>query len=180
MTGRLAAVAWLALGAGAPALALDATDVKPLPGLVITNTVFASVVAGGKGFGYMDTEDHFTLLTSGADGLGYQIRMSAPGNEKVEELARRLKWPRHVRHEDLEESSRMTLLYSSNDPENYGGQTFATDTLFVGVIIIAFSGIVVSLMVGSPTVLPTPVISSHRRSEKRGQYSGACALTSDA
>jgi len=125
MTGRLAAAAWLALGAGAPALALDATDVKPLPGLVITNTVFASVVAGGKGFGYMDTEDHFTLLTSGADGLGYQIRMSAPGNEKVEELARRLKWPRHVRHEDLEESSRMTLLYSSNDPENYGGQTFA-------------------------------------------------------
>ena len=125
MTVRLAAAAWLALGPVVPAVALDATDVKPRPGLVITNTVFASVVSGGEGFGYMDTEDHFTLLTSGADGLGYQIRMSAPGNEKVEELARRLKWPRHVRHEDLEESSRMTLLYSSNDPENYGGQTFA-------------------------------------------------------
>jgi NitT/TauT family transport system permease protein len=26
----------------------------------------------------------------------------------------------------------------------YGGQTFATDTLFVGVIIIAFAGIVLS------------------------------------
>jgi NitT/TauT family transport system permease protein len=29
---------------------------------------------------------------------------------------------------------------------NYGGQTFATDTLFVGVIIIAFAGIVLSLL----------------------------------
>jgi NitT/TauT family transport system permease protein len=26
----------------------------------------------------------------------------------------------------------------------YGGQTFATDTLFVGVLIIAFSGIILS------------------------------------
>ena len=83
------------------------------------------VVTAGTGFGYMDTEDHFTLLSVGPDGLGYQIRMSAPGNQQVDEISRRLKWPRHVRREDLEESSRMTLLYSSNDPENYGGQTFA-------------------------------------------------------
>lgn len=105
--------------------ALEPTEVKPRPGLVLTNTVFASVVAGSAGFGYMDTEDHFTLSSVGPDGLTYQIKMSAPGNEKVEEIARRLKWPRHVRSEDLEQSSRMTLLYSSNDPENYAGQTFA-------------------------------------------------------
>jgi outer membrane protein OmpA-like peptidoglycan-associated protein len=104
---------------------LDATEVKPRPGLVLTNTVFASVVAGNTAVGYMDTEDHFTLSSVGPDGLTYQIKMSAPGNEKVEEIARRLKWPRHVRSEDLEQSSRMTLLYSSNDPENYAGQTFA-------------------------------------------------------
>jgi len=125
MSPRFIAAAWLALGNLAPACALNAADIKPRPNLVITSAVFASIVSGGTGFGYMDTEDHFTLLSVGPDGLGYQIRMSAAGNEKVEELARRLKWPRHVRHQDLEESSRMTLLYSSNDPENYGGQTFA-------------------------------------------------------
>ena len=126
MSGRLAAAAaWLALCAIAPACALDAMDIKPRPGLVLTSTVFANVVSSGTGFGYMDTEDHFTLLSVGPDGLGYQIRMSAPGNQQVDEISRRLKWPRHVRREDLEESSRMTLLYSSNDPENYGGQTFA-------------------------------------------------------
>jgi outer membrane protein OmpA-like peptidoglycan-associated protein len=125
MGGRIAAAAWLALWAAAPAFALDAADVKPRQGLIITSAVFASVVSGSTSFGYMDTEDHFTLQSVDPDGLGYLIRMSAPGNEKVEELARRLKWPRHVRHEDLENSSRMTLLYWSNDPENYGGQTFA-------------------------------------------------------
>jgi len=125
MDGRRAAVAWLALCAAAPAVALDATEVKPRQGLVLTSTVYASVIAGGSAFGYMDTEDHFTLQSVGPDGLGYLIRMSAPGNQKVEEIAQRLKWPRHVRQEDLESSTRMTLLYASTDPENYGGQTFS-------------------------------------------------------
>lgn len=122
---RRAMAAGLALCVAAPTVALDAADVKPRQGLIIVNTVFATVVSGSTSFGYMDTEDHFTLQSVGPDGLGYLIRMSAPGNQRVEEVARRLKWPRHVRHEDLEDSSRMTLLYSSNDPENYGGQTFA-------------------------------------------------------
>ncbi len=125
MRRALAAGAWLALGAVPAAHALEAADVKPVTGLVITSTVFATIVTGGKSFGYMDTEDHFTLSTVDADGLVYEIRMSAPGNQRVEEIAARLKWPRHVRHEDLEGSTRMTLLYSSNDPENYAGQTFA-------------------------------------------------------
>jgi outer membrane protein OmpA-like peptidoglycan-associated protein len=125
MTPRLATAAWLMLCTVVPAFGLDATDVKPRQGLIVTSTVFASVVSGGAAFGYMDTEDHFTLESVGPDGLDYLIRMSAPGNQKVEELARRLKWPRHVRREDLEQSSRMTLLYASTDPESYGGQTFA-------------------------------------------------------
>ncbi|HVN46971.1 MAG TPA: OmpA family protein [Steroidobacteraceae bacterium] len=111
--------------AASRAWTLEPTEVKPRAGLTLTNTVFASVVAGGTGFGYMDTEDFFTLTSVGPDGLTYQIRMSAPGNEKLEEISRRLKWPRHVRSEDLEQSSRMTLLYASSDPESYAGQTFA-------------------------------------------------------
>ncbi len=100
---RAFAGAWLALGAVPGAHALEAADVKPVPGLVITSTVFATVVTGGQSFGYMDTEDHFTLSAVGADGLGYEVRMSSPGNQRVEEIAARLKWPRHVRREDLEE-----------------------------------------------------------------------------
>ncbi len=119
------ACAVVLLTASLPLRALDATDIKPRPGLILTNTVFANVVSGNAAFGYMDTEDHFTLSVAGTDGLTYEIKMSAPGNEKVDELARGLKWPRHVRAEDLEQSARMTLLYSSNDPENYPGQTFA-------------------------------------------------------
>ncbi len=125
MTGRLAAAAWLALCVAAPAAALDATDIKPRPGLIITSTVFATVVSSGAAFGAMDTEDRFSVRTVDSDGIGYMVRMSSPGNQKVEEIARRLTWPRHVRKEDLEDSSRMTLLYSSTDPESYGGQTFA-------------------------------------------------------
>jgi len=83
------------------------------------------VSAAGAGLGYMDTEDHLRLVSVAPDGLTYQVRISVTGNAQAEELSRRLSWPRQVRHEDLEESTRMTLLYASTDPESYGGQTFA-------------------------------------------------------
>ena len=127
----LRALGCLAVCGVAPAWALDVSDIKPRPGLILTNTVFATVISAGVGFGYMDTEDLFTLDAVAPEGLTYQIRMSAPGNERVEEVARRLKWPRKVRHEDLEESSRMTLLYASTDPASYGGQGCPINALFV-------------------------------------------------
>ena len=121
----LRALGWLlACGAG-PGWAIDASDIKPRPGLILTNTVFATVIASGADFGYMDIDDLFTLETVAPEGLTYQIKISAPGNQRVEEVASHLKWPRKVRHEDLEESSRMTLLWFSTDPESYAGQTFA-------------------------------------------------------
>jgi outer membrane protein OmpA-like peptidoglycan-associated protein len=119
----LCALCIAALG-GAPAWGLDAQDIKPRQGLVLTTTTYASVVVSGAGLGYMDTEDHFRLSSVAPEGLTYQIRVSIPGNAQAEEV-KRLVWPRQVRHEDLEESSRLTLLYSSVDPESYGGQTFA-------------------------------------------------------
>jgi len=120
-----ALLGWLAACGMAPAWAINATDIKPAPGVVLTNTVFASVVTSGAAFNAMDTESLFSLETVAPEGLTYQIRMSAPGNEEIEKVARRLRWPRKVRHEDLEESSRMTLLCASTDPESYAGQTFA-------------------------------------------------------
>ncbi len=117
-------VAALALGT-ASAAGLQAGDIKPDPGTVITNTVFATITANGANFGYMDTEDRFALEAATPDELVYRIHVSAPGNRKLDETAAKLHWFRHVAHADLEQSSRMTLLYSSNDPESYGGQTFA-------------------------------------------------------
>jgi outer membrane protein OmpA-like peptidoglycan-associated protein len=73
----------------------------------------------------MDTEDLLSLTAAGPEGLEYSIHMSAPGRKLADEELKKFKLTRKVRHEDLEQSSRMTLLYSSSDPESYGGQTFA-------------------------------------------------------
>lgn len=123
----LAGLVWRALVASLALAApvLNAADIKPVPGLLITSTVYATVSANGAGYGYMDTEDRFALVGVTPDELVYQIHMSAPGNNKVNETASRLRWYRHVQHRDLEQSNRMTLLYSSTDPDSYGGQTFA-------------------------------------------------------
>ena len=125
MSRRACRLLGLALACATPVLALDAGDIKPRAGLVITATVFASITAGNQQFGYMDTEDHYALESAGAEGLHYLIRISAPGNAEAEKIASRLRWPRQVQRADLENSSRMTLLYASTDPESYGGQTFA-------------------------------------------------------
>ena len=103
----------------------DAPVIKAVPGLVLTTTVHANVVSSGKGeFGYMDAENLISLANVGPEGLTYMVRMSAPSNKVAEEELKKFKLVRKVRREDLEQSSRMTLLYSSTDPESYGGQTF--------------------------------------------------------
>lgn len=107
-----------------PALAIEASDIKPRSGLVLTTTVSATTEASGRSFGYLDTEDHLTLTGVDDSGLTYNIKVSAPGNQRLQQEASKLHWPRHVRRQDLEQSSRMTLLYASTDPENYAGQTF--------------------------------------------------------
>lgn len=114
-----------ALGIGAPAWGLETQDVKPRPGLILTLDTFASIASSAGTMAYTDMEDHLSIQGISPEGLSYKIRMSVPGDSKISELAQRLTWPRKVRHEDLEASSRMTLLYSSVDPESYGGQTFA-------------------------------------------------------
>lgn len=105
-------------------VAADAPAIKPVPGLVLTTTVHANIVTSARGgVGYMDTEDLVSLSAVGPEGLTYSIRMSAPGTKVAEEL-KKFKLTRKVRREDLEQSSRMTMLYSNMDPESYGGQTF--------------------------------------------------------
>jgi len=129
------------------ARALDASDIKPRMGLVLTNTVFATVVGSGQSFGYLDTEDHFTLSSVAAEGLTYKIKMSAPGNARLDALASKFNWPRHVRREDLEQSSRMTLLYASTDPQDYPGQTFVETSR--RVLLALKSGTDVPFVIGT-------------------------------
>ena len=108
----------------APASA-DAPAIQPKPGLVLTTTVHSAVVSGSRGnFGVVDQENLISLVAAGPEGLTYRITMSAPSNKLAQEELRKFKLVRKVRRQDLADSTRMTLLYSSRDPEYYGGQTF--------------------------------------------------------
>lgn len=116
-TASLAAV--LPAAAATPAI-------KPAPGVILTSTVHANLISGAHGaYGYMDTEDLLSIADVGPEGITYSVRMSAPGRKLAEEELKKFKLTRKVRREDLEQSARMTMLYSSSDPESYGGQTFA-------------------------------------------------------
>jgi len=114
-----AMAAWVLPAAGAE------IPIKPLPGLVLTTTVHATITTTTTQFGLMDTEDLISLTDAGPDGLTYKIRMSSPSNQAAAKELEKFKLTRKVRREDLEQSSRMTLLYSTQDPETYAGQTFA-------------------------------------------------------
>ncbi len=107
------------------AFAVDAADIKPRAGLTLSSTVAAVVNADGNNFGFMDHEEFVSLSAVKPEGLDYSIAFAAATNQQFQDIARKYRWPRHVRHEDLEDSSRMTLLVASNDPEVYAGQTFA-------------------------------------------------------
>ena len=124
MPARLLAAGVLLVCAQGTAWAVGAADIKQRQGLVLTDTIFASVVSSAGNFNYMDTEEHISIDEVTPDGLTYQIKPSAPGNQKVQSVAAKLRWPRHVRREDLENSTRVTLLTASTDPKDYAGQTF--------------------------------------------------------
>ena len=114
-----ALAAWILPAAGAE------IPIKPVPGLVLTTTVHATITTTTTQFGLMDTEDLISLTDAGPDGLTYRIRMSSPSNQAAAKELEKFKLTRKVRREDLDQSSRMTLLYSTQDPETYAGQTFA-------------------------------------------------------
>jgi len=114
------------IACAAAALTAAGPSIKPVPGIVLTTTVHANIVSAAKGaFGYMDAENLISLTGVGPEGLTYSVRMSSPSNKVAEEELKKFKLVRKVRREDLEQSSRMTLLYATSDPESYGGQTFA-------------------------------------------------------
>ena len=116
----------LTLLLGTSAAFADAPVITPVPGLVLSTVVHANLISGALGsVNNLDMEHFISLSSVGPDGLSYTIRMNAPANAQAAQELNKWKVTRNVRRVDLEQSARMTLLYSTADPPNYGGQTFA-------------------------------------------------------
>lgn len=103
--------------------------ILPVQGLVITNTMHTSYIVfkGGPTHTYngLDTENWFLVDSNTPKGINYRIRISVPGNAEADTRLKGVINERRVRHEDIAQSARMTLLFSSFDPPVYAGQTFA-------------------------------------------------------
>ncbi len=118
---------------------LNASSIRPVKGLVITNTGHSTVVAAQSGtvHGYnnLDQETWTSLTAVTPQDLSYQFRVAAPGNEQANKDTSNFILHRKVRQADIEQSTRMTLLFSSTDPLMYAGQTFAeTSTKTLGLL----------------------------------------------
>jgi outer membrane protein OmpA-like peptidoglycan-associated protein len=107
----------------------DASAIRPVQGLVITNTEHSTLVVaqstGVHGYNNLDQENWTSIQTITPQDITYQVRLSAPTNQQANADARKFTLQRTVRRADIEQSTRMTILYSSTDPIMYAGQTFA-------------------------------------------------------
>jgi flagellar motor protein MotB len=129
-TTALAVLLSPALAPAPAAAAVDAAAIRPVQGLVVTNTEHSNTVSAQSNSGIhayndLDKEEWTSVQSSTPEGITYKIQLSAPANQQADADMRKFKLIRKVRHEDLEQSTRMTLLVGSDDPETYAGQTFA-------------------------------------------------------
>jgi outer membrane protein OmpA-like peptidoglycan-associated protein len=108
---------------------IDASAIRPVQGLVITNTEHSTLVVaqstGVHGYNNLDQEDWTSVLTVSPQDITYQLRVAAPTNQQANEDTKKFIVQRKVRRADIEQSTRMTLLTSTVDPLMYAGQTFA-------------------------------------------------------
>jgi outer membrane protein OmpA-like peptidoglycan-associated protein len=112
-----------ALAAGA-----DLASILPVTGLVLTSTVHATYVVGAGGsarsYSGIDAEEWDSVTDAGADAINYQMRVSAPADTRANTDLSRYALHRSVRREDIAQSTRINLFYSSQDPAMFAGQTF--------------------------------------------------------
>ena len=108
---------------------IDASGIRPVQGLVITNTAHSTLVVaqstGVHGYNNLDQENWTSVQTVTPQDITYQFRVAAPTNQRANEDTKKFKLQRKVRRADIEQSTRMTLLTSTLDPLMYAGQTFA-------------------------------------------------------
>lgn len=132
----------LCAACGAPAVqaaGADASLIQPIPGLVLTVTIHSSFnsISADTAHSYpvLDSENFWSIEAATPEEIRYKIRVTAPNNQQAAVDARRFVIVRRVRREDMAQSSRMTLLYSTADPDIYAGQTFAeTSTHALGTL----------------------------------------------
>jgi len=107
----------------------NAPDIRPQKGMMITYTSRSTLVSAGSGgvHGYndLDQESWMQVLEVTPEDIRYKLKFSAPGNAKANADADKFNIERKVLRKDIEQSTRMTLLSSTTDPEVYAGQTFA-------------------------------------------------------
>jgi outer membrane protein OmpA-like peptidoglycan-associated protein len=116
-------------GVASAGAAVDAAAIRPVPGLIITNTEHSNTVSaqsnGVHGYNDLDKETWTSVQPDTPGFITYKLQLSAPANKQADADMKKFKLTRKVRREDLEASNRMTLLVGSDDAETFAGQTFA-------------------------------------------------------
>jgi outer membrane protein OmpA-like peptidoglycan-associated protein len=128
-TAAAGAIALVFAYTGAQAAAPNVASVLPVKGLVLTSTVRATYVvgagaAGARSYSGLDVEEWDSVADASADVIDYRIRVSDPANAAANTDLSRFVLHRRVRREDIARATRINLLYSSQDPEMFAGQTF--------------------------------------------------------
>ena len=126
------------------------TRIQPVVGLVITSTVHSSFGSAEAStvhnYAALDTENWYSVESGPPGEINYAIRLGAPGNAQADQDTRRFRLHRRVRREDLTQSARMTLFYTTADPDMYAGQTFAETS--VKTLTLLKSGTEVPFVLG--------------------------------
>jgi outer membrane protein OmpA-like peptidoglycan-associated protein len=128
-TAAAGAIALVSAYTGAHAAGPNVASVVPVKGLVLTSTVRVTYVvtagaAGARSYSGLDVEEWDSVADASADVIDYQIRVSAPANASANTDLSRFLLHRSVRREDIARATRINLLYSSQDPQMFAGQTF--------------------------------------------------------
>jgi outer membrane protein OmpA-like peptidoglycan-associated protein len=107
--------------------------IQPVVGLVITSTVHSAYGSTDTdtvhNYAALDTENWYSVESGPPGEIDYFVRLGAPGDAQADQDTRHFRLHRRVRREDLTQSTRMTLFYTTADPDMYAGQTFAETSL---------------------------------------------------
>lgn len=128
----------------------EVASIVPAKGLVLTSTVHSTFVVGDehgtRSYADTDAEEWDSVADANADVIDYQIRVSAPSTAGAYTDLSKFVLHRRVLRQDIARAARINLFYSSQDPEQFAGQTFLeTSTQALGELK---SGAAVSYVIG--------------------------------
>jgi len=113
----------------APAPAADpAGPIALTPGLSFTSTTEAGLQSSAGSLASADTETVYQVTELTADTVKFRFVVSGGTDEAAGDLLAKVKkrtFDRYVKRSDLQSATRLTVLFSSDDPTMLPGQTFA-------------------------------------------------------